>query len=194
MVRTNLRQRLHQRRQQLSSTACLQASTAICQRIQTLALIQPNQKIALYKAYGNEVDLTLLIPYLQTLGAEVYMPVLPPSGRILSFSTLSADGYWRKNIFGIEEWLGAPQLPPQAMDLVFTPVLGFDEQGNRLGQGGGYYDASFAFLHQALFEKPLLLGVAFDCQKMDDLPVEAWDVPLQAVITETTCYSRSPIM
>jgi 5-formyltetrahydrofolate cyclo-ligase len=188
MVRQHLRQILRRRRQQLSPETRFKASRHICERIKMLGLIQPSQKIAIYRAYGSEVDLSPLIGYAQQLKAEVYLPLLPTSGQILDFSALFTPGYWQKNVRGIEEWVGTHTLPPHALDLVFTPLLGFDSQGNRLGQGGGYYDASFAFLQQAERVKPRLFGVAFDCQKLAHLPAEAWDVPLEAVITEKTCY------
>jgi 5-formyltetrahydrofolate cyclo-ligase len=191
MDRLHLRQALRDRRQQLSLKARLDASTKVCERIKILGLIQPKQKVAMYKAYGEEVDLSPLINYAQQLEAEVYFPILPQSGRILSFSAFSTQGYWYKNRLGIEEWQGASTLPPTLLDLVFTPVLGFDKQANRLGQGGGYYDASFAFLQQTGCLKPQLFGVAFECQQVNYLAVEAWDVPLHAVITEKAYYVAS---
>jgi len=70
----------------------------------------------------------------------------------------------------------APEIRP---DLILAPLLGFDRAGNRLGQGGGFYDRAFAAYPQAM-----RIGIAWSIQEVDALPVESWDQSLHAVITE----------
>ena len=69
------------------------------------------------------------------------------------------------------------------MKLVFMPLVGFDILGGRLGMGGGYYDKTFAT------RESLLVGLAHDCQKVDSLPIESWDVPLDAIATDSLYIS-----
>ena len=70
-----------------------------------------------------------------------------------------------------------------AMAVILLPLLGFTRSGQRLGMGGGYYDRSLAFrIEQAA--PPLLIGVGYAFQELDCLPGEAWDVTLDAVVTE----------
>ncbi len=64
-------------------------------------------------------------------------------------------------------------------DLVITPLLAFDDFGGRLGQGGGYYDRTFAVRPTAI-----RIGLAFAGQRVDRLPVEAHDIRLHGVLTE----------
>ncbi len=72
------------------------------------------------------------------------------------------------------------------LDLVLVPLVAFDGNGNRLGMGAGYYDRTFHFLrHRRHWLKPRLVGLAFDMQRVADLQPAAWDVPLNAVVTET---------
>jgi 5-formyltetrahydrofolate cyclo-ligase len=54
--------------------------------------------------------------------------------------------------------------------------------------GAGYYDKTFAFLHEKTEKKPLLVGLAFECQKTDALPHDEWDIKLDAVLTEKNIY------
>ena len=69
------------------------------------------------------------------------------------------------------------------------PLVAFDAQGNRLGMGGGFYDASLAYLRtRRAFRKPKLIGVAYDFQHVATLPNELWDVPLDAVLTDRKLY------
>ena len=64
------------------------------------------------------------------------------------------------------------------------PLVGFDNKGNRLGMGGGFYDRTLANLDRLSY-RPLLIGVAHDCQQADALPVMQWDIPLNAIVTPT---------
>ena len=86
------------------------------------------------------------------------------------------------NRFGIAEPPASnPHIQPEDIDAVLAPLVAFDDQGHRLGMGGGYYDR---FLPRLNAGTPLI-GVAFACQQYEQpLPREAWDVPLHAVVTE----------
>jgi 5-formyltetrahydrofolate cyclo-ligase len=104
-----------------------------------------------------------------------------------------------ENLIVFREWqTGDPQAPapwggsqpPDTApivhpDVVFVPLVAFDVKMNRLGQGGGHYDR-----YLALHENALRVGVAWDAQRVDALPVRAWDIPLDAVITEQRCYMK----
>jgi 5-formyltetrahydrofolate cyclo-ligase len=72
---------------------------------------------------------------------------------------------------------------PEAMNAVIVPVVGFTRTGMRLGMGGGYYDASFAF-RKTRPAPPLLIGAAYTCQQLGHLDAADWDVRLDAVATE----------
>ena len=78
---------------------------------------------------------------------------------------------------------------PWGLDLILLPLVGFDLKGNRLGMGGGYYDRTLSYLrHRRFWIKPRLVGVAHECQKVDSLIARPWDIPLDAVVTETAFY------
>jgi 5-formyltetrahydrofolate cyclo-ligase len=63
--------------------------------------------------------------------------------------------------------------------LIFCPLVGFDRRGGRIGQGGGHYDRYFA-AHPAT----LRIGIGWSVQEIDAAPLEATDMPLDAVLTE----------
>ena len=74
-------------------------------------------------------------------------------------------------------------------DVVFMPLLGFDLRGFRIGMGGGFYDASLAFLgRRRSWRRPRLIGLAFEAQRVDRLPEDEWDIPLDGVLTERRYY------
>jgi 5-formyltetrahydrofolate cyclo-ligase len=107
-------------------------------------------------------------------------------GKNLWFNALDATRHWVTNRFGIPENATFQAIRARQLDLLFVPLIGFDDAGYRIGMGGGFYDASLAYLrrHHA-WRKPYLVGVAFECQHIaGKLPHDAWDVPLDAVLTE----------
>lgn len=78
---------------------------------------------------------------------------------------------------------------PWGLDLIILPLVAFDLSGNRLGMGGGFYDRTLSFKHQRCHWKgPKLIGIAHELQRVDLLPVNDWDIPLDAVITEQKLY------
>jgi len=124
------------------------------------------------------------------MGKTLYLPELGNSHHNrLHFLSYAPGDALMVNAFGIPEPVLDSRRVPALMrlDLVLTPLVGFDEQGNRLGMGGGFYDRSFAFLrHRRCWRKPHLLGVAFDVQKCPaGLSRQPWDVPLDGVVTES---------
>jgi 5-formyltetrahydrofolate cyclo-ligase len=89
------------------------------------------------------------------------------------------------NRLGIPEPAALRIIPVRALSVVLLPILGFDRHGTRLGTGGGYYDRMFAYRrHRHSWHRPLLVGVAFQCQLLPVIERSAHDVPLDAVVTE----------
>jgi 5-formyltetrahydrofolate cyclo-ligase len=82
-------------------------------------------------------------------------------------------------------------LPARRLELVIAPLLGFDCACHRLGMGGGYYDRTFSFLNQRRhIHRPLLIGLAYELQRIESLDPQPWDVRLDAVVTENRTYRR----
>ena len=79
-------------------------------------------------------------------------------------------------------------MPTHELDVILMPLVGFDNDGNRLGMGGGYYDRTLAYTRHAI-KKPVLIGVAHDLQRVDRLPYASWDIPLNAIVTPT-CFQH----
>jgi len=146
------------------------------------------QRVACYWATDDEFPTAAIIEGLWRLGKQVYLPLLDPRqpGR-LRFQRYRPHSPMHRNRYGIPEPLPQrrEQLPPAALQLVLLPLVGFDDQGHRLGMGGGYYDRSFAFVRRpGLQRRPFLLGLAYARQALPEIPARPWDVPLDGVLTE----------
>jgi 5-formyltetrahydrofolate cyclo-ligase len=101
----------------------------------------------------------------------------------MRFAPLRAHGCLRRSALGLPQPVrNRPQRTARRLQLIVLPLLGFDGRGQRLGNGGGWYDRALAAPRQG--RRPLLVGYAFANQEMDRIPAEPWDVRLDAVVTE----------
>lgn len=191
-----LRRRLRAERRALSRARHRAASALLARRLATLPAFQRARRVAAYWPADGEIDPLPALRRAAAAGKTCYLPVLcPQRDGHLHFAPWQPQTPLRRNRFGIPEPAVAPRhwLAPRMLDLVLLPLVGFDEAGNRLGMGGGFYDRSFAFLTHRRWRRPCLVGVAFDLQRVDRLPRRAWDVPLDAVVSERECYRFRPL-
>lgn len=184
-----LRQRIRKQRKQLSTFHQVKAANQLLKHLNNQYWYRSSRHIAVYLANDGELSCSAVIDALHATGKQVYLPVLHPiNHRQLMFVRYDQHTPMRYNRFGIKE----PQLkrsrllPPEALDLILMPLVGFDLQGNRLGMGGGFYDTTLdKVINQGWRPSPLCAGLAHPCQQVDALPKEPWDVPLDAVVTPT---------
>lgn len=191
-----LRRFLRRQRQALSQHEQRLAAERLCQRLKTLPEIRRARRISLYLPVNGEIDPTPLLPWLRQRNVDIYLPVLRPfSAKHLWFVAYRPDTPMVKNRFGIWEpdvrfsAQRRNRLPAWALDTLIVPLVGFDANANRMGMGGGFYDRSLSFMHRP-GPSPTLIGVAHACQQVVSLPVEPWDVPLQAVVSDQGCVRR----
>jgi 5-formyltetrahydrofolate cyclo-ligase len=182
--RQQLRKITRTKRQQLSAEAQQQAATDLAAKVLASDIIAPGQHIALYLANDGELDTYPLIQALWQLGKSVYLPVLHPfvAGYLL-FVRYDKYTLLYPNKFGIPEPLPACHqlIPLQQLDIIFTPLVAFDAAGNRLGMGGGFYDRTLSQISPDSHCQ--VIGLAHNCQQVDAVPDEAWDIPLKQIIT-----------
>ncbi len=132
----------------------------------------------------NEYDARHLAITLRQRGALTALPVVVAAGAQLVFRE------WHPGIALAEGALGIPY-PAQSRELapatVLLPMNGWDTRGYRLGYGGGFFDRTFAALEQ----RPLLIGVSYELARMDTIHPQAWDIPMDWVVTEGGVYPRN---
>ena len=181
-ARRALRADMRARRQALAPAARMQAAEAIARHFAATDF-GPGY-VAGYWAMGGELPLHVL--QLRLRADQLWcLPCLADDGG-LRFAPWRPGDPLVSNRFGIPEPDLAPDswLAPSDMAVVLLPLVAFSAAGVRLGMGGGFYDRSFAFRRTAP-APPRLVGVGYDVQRHDSLVAEAWDVPLDAVLTES---------
>lgn len=187
--RHQLRTRLKGCRQALSTKDRQTYSKHICDR--ALPLLNGHAHIALYYSVGAEVDLSELMQRCELIGQQCYVPMVQPQHR-MNFAPVDSNTTLTFNQYGIKEpdLAGSKLVLPDKLDAVVVPLVGFDNQCNRMGMGGGYYDRCFSHRLDPSSTRPLLIGVAFEVQHTESVFAQDWDVPLDHVITENRVISR----
>ncbi len=182
--RSALRQQLRQRRRDLPAAVRLAAAEQLADGLLALPFARPQGHVAGYWAMDGEIALHRWQMQLPA-GLTYCLPVLHE--KTLRFAPWRPGQALTTNRFGIPEPDLAldDTLAPEQMALVVAPLVGFDALGRRLGMGGGWYDRSFAFRHQRP-APPWLVGVGFSVQQVDDLPVQPWDVAVDAICTDVS--------
>lgn len=182
-----LRNRIRQQRRALSPQQQQCNANALAKRLHRQCSVLNAGRIACYLPNDGEIGTRALIACAWSRHQQVLLPVLSPLKNSLYFAPYTSHSELTVNRYGIAEpachpthWLKAQQL-----DVILLPLVAFDNAGNRLGMGGGYYDRTLAFLQLRQHRrKPTLIGLAHELQCVDTLQTNYWDIPLDALATE----------
>ena len=183
--RGHIRAAMRHSRRALPASERAGLADELARRVATTPVLRRARRIAGYLANDGEMDPEPLMWRALDRGKRLFLPVL--HGPRLWFKPLESDTRLALNRFGIPEPDAAARLrsPLLALDLVLVPLVAFDAGGLRLGMGGGFYDRTFAARrHRSHLERHRLIGVAYELQRVEDLPSAPWDVPLDGVVTE----------
>lgn len=177
MDKAAVRKQMRDLKRQLSPEEKLLRSKAILQRLEPLPLFAEAKVVLLYWSMADEVqthdfvnkwykDKVVLLPCVQ--GDDLVL-------RQYSGPDCMVAG----EQFGIGEPQGPEWTDLDKVDLIIVPGVAFDSHGNRMGRGRGFYDRLLKSTPNAV-----KVGVAFDFQLLDRIPVEPHDVPMDCVLSE----------
>jgi 5-formyltetrahydrofolate cyclo-ligase len=137
--------------------------------------------VSAFWSLEGEIDTRPVLLALHALGVPTALPRMQGRGRSLRFHLWSPGDPLEAGPFQVQQPL--PEAPPVAPAIMLTPLLAFDRQGYRLGWGGGFYDRTIA--ERRAEPLPLtVIGYAFACQEVDQVPIEPFDQRLDMVVTE----------
>lgn len=142
--------------------------------------------LASYAAQGDELAPAVAEQAAMALGWRVAYPRVTP-GAPLSFHE-APHASLTPGRLGIPE--PAPHSPLVRPDVLLVPLIGADRAGNRLGQGGGFYDRTLAVLRAS--GPVLAIGLGWDIQLLDHIQAEPWDQPLDAIATPSAFHLAGP--
>ena len=162
------------------------AARAVCSAVTSLGWLDGVRRVSATVADDGELDPAPLVAACRLRGIDVFFPVMCDPAPI-QFASAGPDTPFAPNRFGIPE----PDVSPESLvsarelDVVFAPLVLFDAAGHRAGRGRGYYDRALSFLlNGPRPAKPLVVGLAYECQRVDGVPSHPGDVAMDAVVTE----------
>jgi len=182
-----LRKEALARRDALDPQWRIEASLEIA-RAARLIDIAPGMVVSGFWPMRSEVDVRPLMYALREKGARLALPAILDKETIV-FRELVRGAELVDMGFGT--FGPGPEAEVLEPDLMLMPLAAFDADGNRIGYGGGYYDRAIARLH-AVDRHPRLIGIAFDCQRVEKAPAEVHDVALTEILTESGLH-RMPL-
>lgn len=180
-----LRREMRARRAALDDETRERASRRIAGTVAHASFFSRARTIACYLPMDEEVDTWPIIARAWRRKKRIFVPLTIP-GRVLTFREVTPDSDLVRNEWGLFEPVSGDVIAPKKLDLVLAPLVAFDADRHRVGMGGGYYDRTFAFLHERRRRfRPKLVGLAFDCQRTEKIAANPWDIALYRVITES---------
>lgn len=146
--------------------------------VDELLRVQPTACLAFYWPIRGELALFATMKRAVQSGAAVALPVVVDKQGPLQFRAWTPSVRMEQGVWSIPVPADTAAVDP---DVLFVPVVGFDGQRYRLGNGGGYYDRTLA----ARSPRPRTVGIGFDCLRMPTIQPQAHDLPMDAMVTET---------
>ena len=160
------------------------ASITIARRFLSSAHFLRSDTIGCYLAMHDEVDTAAILDRAWRAKKRIFVPVIT-SRTAFDFVEIRRSTRLAMNAHGIWEPMDGRMIRARELDTCIVPTVAFDAFGNRIGMGGGYYDRTFSFArHCRQWRRTKLIGVAFECQRIDSIDARRWDIPLHSVITE----------
>lgn len=188
--RQALRNSLRQARRDLTQEQQNADSQRLFETVRELDAFIDARKIAFYQSFDGEIDPSRLLMYALGEGKSCFLPVIAQeNAELVSFAPFDEKTKLSNSQWGIAEPPAPDTAPsPTDFDVVFVPLVGFDKHCFRLGMGKGFYDRTFSFKIFNRQSRPLLIGLAHECQLTEPFEVQSWDVRLDAVITAQKIY------
>lgn len=175
-----LRQHLLEQRESIPEREFYGASADIIEELKEQKKYQNAGTIHCYVSMNErrEVETRVLIKEMIARGRDVVVPVTDFENGTLTHIRLESYSDLKENKWGVREPTEGVEVTPEEIDLVIVPMVGGDEQCNRIGYGEGFYDR---FLKDVDCPK---IGLSFDINIVEQLPTENFDIPLDKIITE----------
>ena len=182
-LRSRIRKEKKQARAALSPQERAEKSARAVERLAASEAFRQARTVMLYDHVGGELSLDSLLTHPAAAGKRFCYPLCVSRTEMIAM----VPGAWRSGAYGIREPVRelSEEVPPEDIDLVVCPGTAFDPACNRMGMGGGYYDR---YLPRCVNAR--IVMAAFEVQKVEAVPTDEWDQPVEAVFTEAAVYQR----
>lgn len=177
MEKSEIRRKIKTLRTMLSETEKLNAAEEVFSRLEQTAAFLMAENILMYHSLPDELSTHAFLKKWKDRKHFFLPRVNGVNLEILPYE----ESRLELGAFHIEEPSGDNTVEPDEIELMIIPAVAFDYKGNRLGRGKGFYDRLLGS------SKATKIGIGYEFQLVDDIPVEEHDVPMDIVITENAC-------
>lgn len=170
------------KRRTMKEEDVIKYSEDIISQLTNSQVFKESKKIMIYLSFNNEVDTYKLMEYCLNNGKRVIVPYcIKKERKMIPSEVKNPDTELKLNSFGYREpdIESLREVKIEDIDLVIVPGVVFDEAGNRIGFGGGYYDRFLTRLKNTT----MTMAICYDYQIIDRVPVDKLDIPVKCIIT-----------
>lgn len=185
-IRKKLRQEILLQRRKVTPQESYEAGLAVCEELKRHPIFKNRVMAGSYLSMGGELSTAPVNEFL-VKEHDLALPFMNvhKRGHMNFYGYKEGDELIENRYHILEpEPLDENIVTADKFDLLVVPLVGFDEKGNRMGMGGGYYDRMLKKVSATC----LIIGVAYEFQKVKKIPIENWDMPLNEVITPEHHY------
>ncbi len=171
-------------RDKLSPRYREEAGEKIAEKLLELPQIKSAAIIMCYSSFRSEVPTARIVEMLQAQGKKLCFPLCEKGGIMQAYHPFDENS-WQKGMMGITEPVPEKSelIDPEDIELVICPMVAFDSMKHRMGYGGGYYDR---YLPKC--KKALRVGIAFQVQRTDSVPLDEYDQSMDIIVTESARF------
>lgn len=188
----DLRRDIRRQRRALDEQQQDDAARGLVKNLMAVKFFVQARRISFYYPNDGEIDPSLAMVRAMERSTQCYYPVICAGVKPkLFFAPVTPGCRLYLDRMGIPSPKVAPAswLKPIELDVILLPLVAFDQQGARIGMGGGFYDASLAFLSSRRYwRRPRLIGIAHELQKTGKIQADHWDVPVEMIVTDRNVY------
>jgi 5-formyltetrahydrofolate cyclo-ligase len=181
MNKAQMRQQMRTQLMELTDEERIGRSRDACQHLVNTDQFKRASVVMFYLSLPHEIDVIPAILYAWQKGKTVAAPKVSWQQRhMIPVEITSLETGVAAGALGLRNPITGAPVPPEDIDLVVTPGLAFDKNGNRLGRGGSFYDRFFDSNKLSACK----CGFAFSRQIVEDVPVDDRDKPMDLLVTE----------
>lgn len=181
MIKRRLRKQLRETLKHLSKEQNHQQSLRACELLCRTEQFHRARVIMMFLAKASEIQTDGAVRRALEQDKIVAVPKVEyKHHKLIPLRLLSLDCEMETDHYGLRHPLHAEQVDVPAIDLVVAPGLGFDERGNRMGRGGGYYDRFF--IYDGF--RAVKCGLGFEQQLLEEVPMFEHDIGLDMLVTD----------
>ncbi|MGE5703329.1 MAG: 5-formyltetrahydrofolate cyclo-ligase [Clostridia bacterium] len=185
-----LRQEILARRKALTEGERQQFSSQAAEHLAKLGVLAQCRTVMAFFPFRDEIDTRPFLAMALKRGQQIWLPYTDQQNKRIVPFVFTDENSLKQGAYGICEPDPDTAEPADAgaLDAVIMPGSAFDRQGGRMGYGEGYYDRFLA----SLSHRPILIGLSFEVQLVDELPMEPHDFRVQYVTTESGVSATFP--